>query len=142
MKKFALIGLLALPLAAYPQQKASAWCSFSLSHSCSVSFSHGCGGFNFSVNPSYPPSCPSFGGGYDQACYGGMNYDSAYAAAPAAAPAVESAPARALPTQYQPAYNAASGYLPVGYYYPSVGYSYYPYAGYGYGQAPAYWYGR
>jgi hypothetical protein len=136
MKKFALICLLALPLAAYPQQEASAWCSFNIGGSCSfnMSFSKGCGGFNFSAPPSYPPSCMGCAGsGYDQAWSGGMNYDSAYAAAPEAAPTA-AAPAKTLATQYQPDYNAASGYLPVGYYYPSAGYSY--------GQAPAYWYGR
>jgi hypothetical protein len=147
MKKFLVACMLALPLTAAVQQKASAWTYFNWCGSCSLTCAGGghhllCGLWNSENWPCCgmpdfcpPPSCYGGNGGGD--CYGnyagmsypvnygnyaGMSYPvnyGTYAAQPAAA---SPAPATA---QHPAATYPTTGYLPVGYY-----------------QAPGYWYGR
>ena len=137
MKRFLLVCLLALPLSAVTQQKASAWCCFSCCHSCCFNFSCGgccnfscgcnpcCGGGGCGYGSGYGYGLPGYGGypgGLDGCAWGGYGMvdngiPQSPAIAPSAAPASAQYPA-AAPGNW-------GGYQPVGYY-----------------QGPSYWYGN
>jgi hypothetical protein len=125
MKRFLLASLLALPLLAVTQQKASAGCHFSCGGCCHFSFScGGCCNFSCGCNPccggcdggygygfpGYYGGCPGGWDGYSMGGYGmvGDNALQAPAVAPSAA-----------------GISQNWGVQPVGYY-----------------QAPSYWYGQ
>jgi hypothetical protein len=127
MKKFAFACLLALPLTAASQQKASAWCEFHIGGSFNLGFTcSGCGWCGSCASPftchdgwgGGNPYCP---GPYDASAWGA--YGDQVAPATPAAPTTTSRPATSmLPTEYP---SANWGYQAIGY-----------------NQFPSYWYGR
>jgi hypothetical protein len=132
MKRLLLASLLALPLLAATQQKASAGCHFSCGGCCHFSFScGGCCNFSCGCNPccsgcdgGYGYGFPGYYGGYPGCwdSYGGYGIVGGNALqAPAVAPSAAGAPS----AQYPAAISPNSGFQPVGYY-----------------QAPSYWYGN
>ena len=102
MKRFLLVCLLALPLSAVTQQKASAWCCFSCCHSCCFNFSCGgccnfscgcnpcCGGGGCGYGSGYGYGLPGYGGypgGLDGCAWGGYGMvDNGIPQSPAIAP--------------------------------------------------------
>lgn len=161
MKKFLLLGVLALGLGAVSGQRASAWCSFKLSAGVNMEYTGGgnCllwGLYKSSEPPYGPAGCsPDYGagayggyamGGYGYPAAGGYGYSAPTGygytapATPAPAPATESAPApkpaAVTPVMYDASWYG-NGYQPVSYYPQGMGYSY----GYYY-QAPSSWYGQ
>ncbi len=131
MKRFLLACLLAVPVAAFSQAQAHAWCKFGLGCSLNIDYASGGKGLCWHTQDAPLPCCAPApcAGGYGWGGYAGAGYGMAapYAAAPAAPMAP--APAAVAPTSWygNPAYQ------PAAYYYPSTGYGYYT--------APAYWYG-
>jgi hypothetical protein len=125
MKRLLLASLLALPLMAATQQKASAGCHFSCGGCCHFSFS--CGGscnFSCGCNPccggcdgGYGYGFPGYYGGYP-GCWDGYSMGGYGVAGDNALQAPAAAPSAAT-------VSPNWGFQPVGYY-----------------QAPSYWYGH
>ncbi len=117
MRKFALVCLLALPVAALSQQEAKAWCKFGCGASFNLCFESG--GTHLSYTSEQPPCC----NWQPPACYGYAGGFTGYGYAVAPTPV---APAAVVPAAWyaQPAYQ--------GYYNPAAAYGYYPAYGYGY----------
>ncbi len=142
MNKLLMASLLALGVTVAGQQKASAWSEFKFSAGVNLGWVGGgnrvlWGLYRSAPYPGGPDLTPAFVispynparyGGYP--CYGAAQGGEGYGAVAAQqAPAMQPVPAAAAPQAYNPYYN--TGYQPVGYTYPYVGY-----------QAPSYWYGR
>ena len=166
MKRFLIVGLVALGLAA-TARSAKADCAFEYSCSRHLSYVHTSKNRCFSFNShSTPLPCMSHSGsGYsgpawgDPSAYGAPAYGYPAAAPVAAAPAAAApaAPAATTPSFNAPApkqtpnNNASAGLQQAGYFYYGqtanpgygAGYNYstgYSYYGYGSAGAPNYWY--
>jgi hypothetical protein len=168
VKKFLIVGALALGLVFVGQQRASAWIKFNVGFGFNWTFESGnnCWLWGLFRNGQLPGSptdaCCGQGCGFGGFGHGFGGYDMGYGGYYGDVHTGSHAPAQQNPQGEQKNGDSGKttsayypGYQPVGYsypaqgYYPSSGYSspgYYPsygYSGYGYGayQAPSYWYG-
>jgi hypothetical protein len=130
MRKFMIIGLLAVPLVALTEQRASAWVKFGFSVNLL------CGGKKFCFDGGQPP-CTSCCNCSAPSCCAPVPYHHPHPGHPGFRPPLPApVPGNAVP--------APSAVQPTGHWH-GVGYqpaSYYSNTGYSNYQVPSYWYGN
>jgi hypothetical protein len=158
MKKFLVMGALALALTTVSRQEASAWWKFSIGGGFNISWECACNHHCAHCNSWWGDGpCPEGLGGYplDDAytafgAYTGYPFDdhvAQLAPTPVGNPAPYQDEARANwygnPAYRAAAYNATtpSSYTPAASYYPGYSWGYQYPGAYGAFQAPSYWYG-
>ncbi len=163
MKRFLMMGALALGVVALSQQHASAWIKFNIGFNISFESGNNCwlwGLFRNGQVPGYPTDYPTHHGcHYPHAYVGGFGgYDHGSVAYDSHAPtgtqgqggqggqgSKQTDESRTTATQgygwYQPVSYSTGGYAGSAGYSSPTYYQPYGYYNYGYQQAPSYWYG-